>query len=56
MKHFLIANLFLLVGAAAIMPAAMAQSPSHSSAIDRNGDGVVSTQEVRLHYLDYSTK
>lgn len=52
MKRFLIANLFLLLGAAAIAPAAMAQGP----VTDRNGDGVVSMQEVRLHYLDNSTK
>ncbi|CAN5766287.1 hypothetical protein BH23CYA1_BH23CYA1_03280 [soil metagenome] len=55
MKRFWIANLFLLMSAAAIAPAAMAQGPSHSSATDRNGDGVISIQEVRLHYLDYST-
>ena len=55
MKRFLIANLFLLMGAAAIAPAAMAQGVDHSSATDRNGDGVISIQEVRLHYLDYST-
>ncbi len=55
MKRFLIANLFLLMSAAAIAPAAMAQGSNHSSATDRNGDGTVSIQEVRLHYLDYST-
>lgn len=55
MKRFLIANLFLLVSAAAIAPAAMAQGSDHSSATDRNGDGTVSIQETRLHYLDYST-
>ena len=55
MKHFLIANLFLLMGAVAIAPAAMAQGSSHSSVTDRNGDGKISMQEVRLHYLDYST-
>ncbi len=54
MKRFLIANLFLLMGAIAIAPAAMAQGVSHSSVTDRNGDGRVSIQEVRLHYLDYS--
>lgn len=55
MKRFLITNLFLLLGAAAIAPAAMAQGATHSSVTDRNGDGVVSIQEVRLHYLDYSS-
>lgn len=55
MKRFLITNLFLLLSAAAIAPTAMAQSPSHSSATDRNGDGTISIQESRLHYLDYST-
>lgn len=56
MKRFLLGNLFLLVSAIAITPAAMAQGTSHSSATDRNGNGVISIQEVRLHYLDYSTK
>lgn len=55
MKRFLTANLFLLLSAAAIAPAAMAQGTTHSSATDRNNDGVISIQEVRLHYLDYST-
>lgn len=55
MKRFLLANLFLLVSVVAIAPAAMAQSSDHSSANDRNGDGTVSIQEMRLHYLDYST-
>ncbi|MGB3768326.1 MAG: hypothetical protein WA947_17340 [Phormidesmis sp.] len=55
MKRFLITNLFLLMGAVAIAPAAMAQGASHSSATDRNGDGKISIQEVRLHYLDYSS-
>lgn len=56
MKRFLIANLFLLVSAVIVAPAAMAQGTAHSSATDRSGDGVVSIQEVRLHYLDYSSK
>jgi len=55
MKRFLLANLFLLLGAAVIAPSASAQGRDHSSAMDRNGDGVVSVQEVRLHYLDYSS-
>lgn len=56
MKRFLIANLFLMFSATAIAPAAMAQGSGHSTATDRNGDGVVNVQEMRLHYLDYSTK
>ena len=56
MKRFLIANLFLLLAGGAIAPTAMAQGTDHSSAIDLNGDGIVSIQEMRLHYLDYSTK
>ena len=56
MKRFLIANLFLFLSAAAIAPTALAESATHSSALDRNGDGVVSIQETRLHYLDYSSK
>ena len=55
MKRFLIANLFLMLSAAAIAPAAIAQGADHSTATDRNGDGVVSVQEMRLHYLDYSS-
>lgn len=55
MKRFLIANLFVLASAVAIAPAAMAQGSNYSSAVDRNNDGTVSIQEVRLHYLDYST-
>ena len=55
MKRFLMASLFLMMSAAAIAPSASAQGSAHSSAMDRNGDGVVSVQEVRLHYLDYSS-
>lgn len=55
MKRFLIVNLFLMLSAAAIAPATMAQGADHSTAADLNGDGVVSVQEMRLHYLDYST-
>ena len=55
MKRFLIANLFLILTAAIVAPAAMAQGSDHSTATDRNGDGIVSVQEIRLHYLDYST-
>ena len=54
MKRFLLANLFLLLGTAAIAPPAMAQGATHSSATDRNGNGVVSIQEARLHYLSNS--
>ena len=55
MKRFLTANLILLLSAAAIAPAVSAKGTDHSSAMDRNGDGVVSIQEKRLHYLDYSS-
>lgn len=56
MKRFFIVNLFLFLSAGAIAPAAMAQGTDHSSATDLDGDGVISIQEVRLHYLDYGTK
>ena len=55
MKRFLLANLFLIVSAVAIAPAAMATGQSRSTAADLNGDGVISIQEVRLHYLDRSS-
>jgi len=55
MKRFLMASLFLMMSAAAIAPSVSAQGTDHSSAVDRNGDGVVSIQETRLHYLDYSS-
>ena len=55
MKCFALANLFLLLSTAVIAPSALAKGTDHSSAVDRNGDGVVSIQETRLHYLDYSS-
>jgi len=55
MKRFVLANLFFLLTAAAITPAASAKETDHSFAMDRNGDGIVSIQETRLHYLDYSS-
>lgn len=55
MKRFFLFNLALIM-VAAIAPAAMAQGTRANTAIDRNNDGTVSAQEVRLHYLENSTK
>jgi hypothetical protein len=55
MKRFFLFNLSLMI-IAAIAPAAMAQGNRANTAADLNGDGVVSTQEMRLHRLDNSTK
>lgn len=56
MKRFFLANLFLMMSAMAIAPAAMATSQSRSTVADINGDGVISIQELRLHSLDYRGK
>ena len=55
MKRFLMTNLLLILAGGVITPTAIAQGTDHSSATDLNGDGVISVQEMRLHYLDYSS-
>ncbi len=56
MKRFFLVNLFLMITAAAIAPAAMSTGQSRSTAADLNDDGVISIQELRLHNLDYRNK
>jgi hypothetical protein len=55
MKRFFLFNLSLMM-IAAIAPAAMAQGSRANTATDRNGDGVVSIQEIRLHRIDLGRK
>ncbi|MEM9904844.1 MAG: hypothetical protein AAF921_07455 [Cyanobacteria bacterium P01_D01_bin.44] len=50
MKRFTISTLTILLAAAAVAPAALAIAVD--DAADRNGDGVVTISEARLHFLD----
>ncbi|MEO0455842.1 MAG: hypothetical protein AAF152_04565 [Cyanobacteria bacterium P01_A01_bin.114] len=50
MKRFVISTLTILLTAAAVAP--VARAVAVDDAADRNGDGVVSISEARLHFLD----
>ena len=57
MKRFFLLNTLLAVVAAAIAaPAAFAQGSDYTTAKDLDGDGSLSIQEIRLHYLNRSSK
>lgn len=55
MKRFLLANLFLLIAAASVAPAAMARGSHSKEVMDIDNNGVITLQERRLHSLATSS-
>ncbi|NEP16220.1 MAG: hypothetical protein F6J97_04865 [Leptolyngbya sp. SIO4C1] len=50
MKRFVLSTVTLLIAAAIVAPAASAVAVDNAA--DLNGDGMISMQEARLHFLN----